>query len=129
MDKRILLAVPFLATFPLIACGPGSHSGAVNKAKTPALSADAQLAKDGYRPLHVPVGGHADVGIKISGTGYEAVYQGKDAELVKTAVDEASKHTSNGVAFKAAGTNAVISAPTLSALKDGVQEIAIPKGA
>jgi len=111
----------------LAAChgGGGNTGGTEQKAKTAASAADAQLAEDGYRPLHAPGFGKADVGLKITGNGYELVYTAKDAELVRTAVDEADKRPQQGVSFRAAGNLAVIDATSLSQLKAGLKTLAV----
>jgi len=124
MQKKLLglLALPLVA-LPMAACQ--SHSTDAAKAKTPATAADAQLAKDGYRPLPVPGFGKAAVGLKMTGNGYELVYTAKDAQLVKTAVYEASQLRVQGVAFLANGNLAIVDADSLKDLKTGLKTIIV----
>jgi hypothetical protein len=125
--KKLLYAAPLLIVLPFAAaCGPNNSTpGATSSsAQQTATVADALLTQDGYRPLHVPGFGKADVGIKVMGNGYELVYTAKDAELVKTAVDEANKHPEQGVSFRAAGSSAVVQATSLKQLQSGLKTLA-----
>jgi hypothetical protein len=124
MNKRFLglLALPLVA-LPVVACGPSHVQSDETKAKQTAAAADTQLEKDGYRPLHVPGFGKADVGFKVTGKGYELVYTAKDAQLVKTAVYEADQKHVQGVTFAANGNLAIVDADSLHQLKAGVTSL------
>ena len=138
--SRLLLVgamIAGLAACSATSAGTGSQSGSTAnktpvsvssveaKATTPATAADAQLAKDGYTALHLDLFGKGDIGISTSSTyRYEAVYVGKDAEVIKTAVDEVNKDPQPNVHITAVGNLIVIQAKHVSDVKTAAEQFA-----
>lgn len=122
----VFLVTAVVIVFTLMTgCGPAKNAATSAKATQTATAADAQLQHDGYAALHVPGFGKADLGIK-SGVQYryEAVYVGKDSEIVKTIVDQANKHPEQGVKFASSGNLVVVNATSLGDLKNAAKTLA-----
>lgn len=118
----LFLVTAVIIVFTLLTgCGktPATTNADKAKATQSATIEDAQLAKDGYSPFHVPGFGKADVGVK--GHEYELVVDG--GKLSQQVVYSADKKPQPGVTFKVSGPLVVANADSLSHLKDALKTV------
>lgn len=106
------------------ACGPANTSATKGQATQAASAADTQLVKDGYTPVHIPGFGRVDAGIGNGTYRYEAIYTGKNPEVIKTVSDTAAKHPEKGVQISSNGVLLVVKADNLKDLKTAASTVA-----